>query len=192
MRTRSFRRALRKSPASKWPARAGWLVVSVLVLSVVVVVVRNLRRHDALTQWRNELETTSGRPAWPMWAPDWPALPAPRSSRRQLPTDLRGPYAFAARERQLVGQIPCYCGCVKQGHRSNLSCFVNDFRADGTPLWTDHAFSCPMCVHIAREVMLMSAKGMSGEEIRSAIDAQYSEVGRPTDTPMVGRKAAHH
>jgi hypothetical protein len=49
-----------------------------------------------------------------------------------------------------------------------------------------------MCVHIAREVMLMSSKGMSPRNIRQAIDEQYAEIGRPTETPMAGQEIAHH
>lgn len=192
MRIASFRRAMRQPPRSKWPGRIAWLVIGGLVVMVATLAVRNVRRHDSLTEWRSQLEATSGRPAWPAWSVEWPSLPVRRPVRHEMPSDLRGPYAFAARERSLLEQIPCYCGCVKQGHRGIVSCFVTGFRADGTPMWTDHAFSCPMCVHIVREVMLMSSKGMKPREIREAIDEQYAEMGLPTKTPMAGHEVAHH
>ena len=107
----------------------------------------------------------------------------PPKRRHQLPQDLRGAYAYAALNKDVLQHIPCYCGCVREGHRSNLNCFVSSFRADGTPIWTDHSFSCPMCVHIAREAMLMSSQGMSVQRVREEIEKRYRVLGEGTHTP---------
>ena len=48
------------------------------------------------------------------------------------------------------------------------------------------------CVHIAREVMLMSSQRMAVREIRAAIDIAYAGIGAPTETPIVGPDAVHH
>ena len=152
----------------------------------IAAVVRNLGRHDSMTEWRQALETAAGRPPWPEWSPAWPPLPSPPQRRHQLPQDLHGAYAYAALHKEVLQHIPCYCGCGHEGHRSNLNCFVSGFRPDGTPIWTDHSFSCPMCVHIAREAMLMTSQGMPLQRVREEIDKRYRAVGEGTPTPMPG------
>lgn len=184
MRIRSFSpRSMRRPSRSPWPSRLAWALIAVAAVFFVAAVARNLSRYDSLTQWRQSLEVAAGRPSWPEWSSAWPPLPDPPQRRHQFPQDLDGVYAYAARHQEVLQHIPCYCGCVREGHRSNLNCFVSGFRADGTPIWTDHSFSCPMCVHIAREVMLMSSQGMSLQRIRDEIEKRYRVLGEPTNTP---------
>src|SRR5574338_777969 len=180
MRIRSLSRTMRQPRRSPWPSRLAWAVIAIATVVFVIAAVSNLRRHDALAAWRQGLETASGNPAWPEWSPDWPALPVPPPRRHQIPQDLHGAYAYAARQKQVLRHIPCYCGCVREGHGSVLNCFVSGFRPDGTPVWTDHSFTCPMCVHIAREVMLMSLQRMSLQQIRQEIEKQYGGMGDAT------------
>lgn len=184
MRIRSFRPSSRRS-SSRWHSRLAWAAIAVVVVLFVALIVRNLRRHDALTDWRQNLEAVANSPNWPEWSSAWPPLPAPPRRRHQLPQDLRGVYAYAATHPEVLEKIPCYCGCGREGHRSNLNCFISGFRADGTPIWTDHSYSCPMCVHIAREVMLMASQGLPVGRIRREIDARYRDQGYPTNTPTV-------
>ena len=184
MRIRSFSESMRRPSRSPWPSRLAWTVISVGAVLFAVVVVRTLERHDALTRWRHSLEVATGQPSWPEWSSAWPALPTPLQRRHQLPTELHGAYAYAARNKEVLQHIPCYCGCVREGHHNNLECFVSGFRPDGTPVWTDHSFTCPMCVHIAREGMLMSLQGMSVQRIRQEIENHYKGLGAPTDTPQ--------
>lgn len=192
MGIRSFSRSIRRPSHSLWPTRAAWLAITVGAVLFTLAVVRNLSRHDSLTEWRETLELAAGRPVWPEWSASWPDLPPPPKRRYWAPQDLRGVYAYAARNKELLQQIPCYCGCVREGHRSNLNCFVSAFRPDGTPVWTDHSFSCPMCVHIARETMLMSSQGMSVERVRQEIDNRYRALGDPTNTPAPSQSRAGH
>ena len=191
MRMRSLSRTMRRRSRSSWPTRLAWMVIAVAAVFFVAAVARNLRRHDALTQWRQDLEVSAGRPAWPEWLAAWPPLPSPPQRRHQVPQDLHGVYAYAARHPEVLQHIPCYCGCVREGHRGNLNCFVTGFRADGAPIWTDHSFSCPMCVHIAREAMLMSLQGLSVDRIRGEIDGHYGDQGTPTDTPRANHAEIH-
>ena len=184
MRIRSFVVKRRNQRASPWRARAALTVIAVAIAALAVVVIRNVGRHDALTRWRSALESAAGRPSWPEWSADWPELPAPPARRHRPPQDLRGVYAYAATHADLLAQIPCFCGCAAQGHRSLLNCFVSRFRADGTPAWTDHSFDCEMCVHIAREVMLMESQGLRVDQIQAAIDRQYSHGHVRTPTPL--------
>ena len=181
MRIRSFSMRQSRSP---WPSRLAWVVIGVGAVFFVAAVARNVGRHDSLTEWRQKLEVAAGRPAWPEWSPAWPPLPSPPPRRHEFPQDLHGVYAYAARNQRVLQHIPCYCGCVREGHRSSFNCFVSGFRADGTPIWTDHSFSCPMCVHIAREVMLLSEQGLSLDRIRQEIEARYADQGKGTDTPL--------
>jgi Protein of unknown function with PCYCGC motif len=49
---------------------------------------------------------------------------------RQAPADVREAYRFAVANRNTLRYIPCYCGCVAEGHTSNASCYIKD---DSTP-----------------------------------------------------------
>ena len=182
MATRSSR--LRHTKGSLWPTRTALAVLICFALFAVIVVVRSVRRHDMLIEWRQTLERAAGQSAWPAWSASWAPLPQSRRRANRLPLDLKGPYAFAALNPDVLRHIPCYCGCVHEGHRSNLSCFVERFRPDGNPVWTTHSFDCEMCVHIAREVMLMSSRGVALEAIRNEVDKHYGALGQSTDTPM--------
>jgi hypothetical protein len=128
------------SKRSRWRARAAWSAVALAVVVVVVLSVRNLHRLNSLVEWRRSLQFGSVNTSWPSWRSQWPPLPAPRE-RDVLLGDLRGPYAFAAQHSDALQHIPCYCGCVRIGHRSNLDCYITRFLPDATPVWTDHAFT---------------------------------------------------
>lgn len=182
LRIRTFSPKTKPGPFSK----AGWIILSIAATLLMVAVIRNLTRHDDITRWRTRLESDAGHPAWPAWSPQWPPLPVPAPRDRRLPRDLRGPYAFAATHREALQQIPCYCGCVRDGHESVLQCYLAGSRSDGTPLWTAHSFDCELCVHIAREVMLMTSLRMPVSEIRKIIETKYEKVGTPTHTATVG------
>jgi len=192
MRIRSFVVKGRSRRTSPWWDRAALAVIAVMVAAFVVVAIGNVRRHDALTRWRNALESAAGSPRWPDWSPAWPALPEPPARRHRLPQDLRGVYAYAATHVDLLARIPCFCGCAAQGHRSLLHCFVAGFQGDGTPTWTDHSSDCEMCVHIAREVMLMESQGLRAGQIQAVIDAQYSRGHVRTPTPVASHRIEGH
>lgn len=188
MRIQSFVVRRRNQRGSRWWDRAALAVVALMIIAFAVVAVRNVRRHDALTRWRSSLELAAGNPSWPEWSTTWPALPEPRTRRHQTPQDLRGVYAYAATHAELLAKIPCFCGCAALGHRSVLNCFVAGFRADRTPMWTDHSFDCEMCVHIAREVMLMESQGLQAGQIQAAIDRQYAHGHDRTPTPVASHE----
>lgn len=192
MSIRSFspKRTTGDSPGLSKPVMAIFVAVALLL---VIAVVRNLGRRDETARWRAALEEKAGHPPWPRWSAAWPPLPTPARRGRQLARDFTGPYAFAATNQDLMRKIPCYCGCVRDGHESVLQCFLSGSRADGVPVWTDHSFDCQLCIHIAREVMLMSSLGMSASDIRLEIESRYEGVGTPTRTPRpnAARQSAH-
>lgn len=150
--------------------------------ALLAVVVMSVSRHDDLVKWRARLEADAGRPPWPAWQDNWPPLPKPSRLHSRSVADVKGAYAFAATHREILSDIPCYCGCVREGHESVLQCYLSGARADGTPIWTDHSFDCTLCIHIAREVMLMSTQGRSPTDIRATIESKYRNVGAPTRT----------
>ena len=159
-----------------------WIVFAMVLGVVVVLVVQSIRHHDALIAWRTSLEEEGSATPWPAWNGSWPVLPRPRNA---VAGDLRGAYAFAAANPDRLRFIPCYCGCARIGHQGVLSCFVSGFTSQGKPIWTDHAFTCPECVNIVREVSLMTSRGMSLGEIRASIEEHHGGLFRTsTSTPL--------
>lgn len=55
------------------------------------------------------------------------------------PPVVQEAYRFALANAELLSAIPCYCGCGSMGHTSNLSCYVKQFRSDGTVEFDTHA-----------------------------------------------------
>ena len=45
---------------------------------------------------------------------------------RNASPEIRDAYRFAVLNRETLRYIPCYCGCVNDGHTSNASCYVKD------------------------------------------------------------------
>ncbi len=48
---------------------------------------------------------------------------------RKAPPKVREAYRFAIANRDILRQIPCYCGCGAQ-HRSNAECYIKDVTAN--------------------------------------------------------------
>ncbi|MCZ2078592.1 MAG: PCYCGC domain-containing protein [Bryobacterales bacterium] len=79
---------------------------------------------------------------------------------------LKRAYAAAARHREIVAQLPCYCWCNRMGHRNLLDCFASN-----------HGANCDVCI---KEVLLadeMVKKGKTAAQIRAAvIKKDYEKV----------------
>jgi hypothetical protein len=70
-----------------------------------------------------------------------PPLPYDPTPARP-PDVVRAAYTFAAEHPEILGYMPCYCGCERQGHRGNDDCFVtarND-KGDVTQ-WEPHGMT---------------------------------------------------
>jgi hypothetical protein len=102
----------------------------------------------------------------PAWAANDPVPPVQRSNPlpQTLPPSkfdhpvLKRAYAAAARNREIVAQLPCYCWCSRMGHRSLLDCFASN-----------HGANCDVCI---KEVLLadeMAKKGKTASQIRDAV-----------------------
>ena len=159
------------------------ITVAASAASLFVLVARSVHQHDALIRWRQSLEAHGVGPSWPAWDASWSPLPEARG-RGVLVRDFLGPYAYAAVNPEILKQIPCYCGCRRQGHRSNLDCYIRARSTDGKPIWDDHTYTCPMCAAITREVALLIESGSTVAAAREAIDAVYApRYGSGTPTP---------
>lgn len=100
------------------------------------------------------------------------------------PVSVREAYQFALANPEVLQQIPCYCGCGPMGHTSNYSCYLEDSQGV-QPVFDEHALSCGICVDITQDTMRMLSKGLTVDEIRSAVDAEYSQYG-PSNMPPAG------
>lgn len=125
-------------------------------------------------------------PAEKGYGGDLPPLPEVRfASARPAPL-TRAAYDFAARHPEVLRQIPCFCGCERNGHGHVADCFVAKRDADGRPEWNPHGIGCGICIDIVRETSRLHRDGTAVAEIRKAIEAKYrSEYPTSTPTPPV-------
>jgi hypothetical protein len=100
--------------------------------------------------------------------------------------DMRLVYQMAGTATDIIEWMPCYCGCGESAdHGSNLNCFIDEVREDGSVVWDDHGTRCQVCLDIAVQSVKMTQEGKSLKEIREFIDESYKEgFAEPTDTPM--------
>ena len=112
-----------------------------------------------------------------------------------LPPYVRGEaaaeaYRFAAARPDLLRAVPCYCGCEREGHASNLDCFVAAFAADGRPTYDPHGAGCGTCIAIALETKRLAGQGVPLAEIRRTIDAHVRRgSARHPHAPAAGVRA---
>jgi hypothetical protein len=106
----------------------------------------------------------------------------------------RATYDFAAQHPEILGYVPCYCGCGSQGHKANDSCFVARRDAKGNVLeWDTHGFGCTICVDVAREAMQMYTSGADVRSIRAAIERKWTpgnEAGKTPTPPPPAKKTS--
>lgn len=100
--------------------------------------------------------------------------------------NIRLVYQIAGQSTDILEWMPCYCGCGESaGHKSNLNCFIQEKREDGTIVWDDHGTRCGVCLEIALQSAKMHKDGMSLKEIRQTIDETYKNgYAKPTPTEM--------
>jgi len=58
---------------------------------------------------------------------------------RSAPPVVQEAYRFAIANPEILSRLPCYCGCVNMGHKSNLDCYIQEFKSDGSIVFDDHA-----------------------------------------------------
>jgi nitrogen fixation-related uncharacterized protein len=148
--------------------RLPWLIAAAVLLGTAVL---------AFFLWPGD--SGSDRHAYAM-APE-SALP---EDARKAPPKVREAYRFAIANREVLSQIPCYCGCGAE-HKSDLDCFIKEVRSDGSIVFDGMSLGCGICIDIARDVMRMLDEGKAVKEIRAYVDTTYSRFGPSTPTPPV-------
>lgn len=121
---------------ARWP----WLLLAALVIVTGAVTARLMMKSRSGPRIENtqvsidpnfEATPLSGDAAWD---PSWPELPQSGNPARPMEV-VRAAYAYAARREDVLKYMPCYCGCERQGHRSNHDCFIRGKSAAGAPAW---------------------------------------------------------
>jgi hypothetical protein len=113
--------------------------------------------------------------------PPLPFDPAPA----RPPEVVRAAYTFAAEHPEILGYVPCYCGCERSGHRGNDDCFVTARNQNGDVTeWEPHGMTWAVCLDVARDAMQMHASGASVKDIRAANEKKWAGFqGGHTPTP---------
>lgn len=135
----SSRRRRRKKPDARFPPIM-WALVGLLLLGGVAIV-WTMIRHDRQLALEQELDRTAVPQHLTAWDPAWPPLPTVAEPAPRSRDVVRAAYAFAARKADILQFVPCYCGCEREGHRSNLDCYIKEGTVRGVLEWDDHAFT---------------------------------------------------
>ena len=130
-------------------------------------------------------------PVTPMKPHTGPLPPLPRVSfepYRPMAV-VQQVYEFAARHPEVLQYVPCYCGCEREGHVANHSCFVKSRAANGqVTQWDSHGIGCAICLDVGLEAMTLFNSGSRPAAIRAAIDKKYgSRFLSSTPTPRPRR-----
>ncbi len=96
------------------------------------------------------------------------------------PIRVQEAYQFAQMNKDVLENIPCYCGCGAMDHTSNYSCFIAETEPDGTIIYDEHALACGICVDIAHDTMRLLAEDKDVDTIFTEIDNTYARFGSPT------------
>ena len=102
---------------------------------------------------------------------------------RALPDDWQAGYKFALERPDVIGWMPCNCGCGGDGHRSNLDCFFVS-RESGEITFDEHGSYCDICVETSNLAAKLLGEGKTMAEIRAAVDETFGGGGNSTDTPL--------
>ncbi|WP_209121210.1 PCYCGC motif-containing (lipo)protein [Alkalihalobacillus sp. BA299] len=99
------------------------------------------------------------------------------------PNMVKENYALSSKYSNVLENMPCFCGCVNQGHESNFNCFIKEKNGEDI-VWDQMSLNCDICNGIARESIALYKEGNSLYQIRTYIDDKYGDYGPSTNTPM--------
>ncbi|HEX4744069.1 MAG TPA: PCYCGC motif-containing (lipo)protein [Candidatus Limnocylindria bacterium] len=69
-----------------------------------------------------------------------PALGVWPAAYRAATEHTREAYRYAIDRPDVLQWMPCFCGCVNDGHESNVDCFVRTRLAEGRVVLDAHGF----------------------------------------------------
>lgn len=110
----------------------------------------------------------------------FPPLPSIASDDQEFRERIKAAYYFAADHPDILKHVPCYCGCERHGHTSNVDCFLE---SRGAILkWNEHGAACTVCVAVALKTKQMTEAGMSLSDVVRHLDDEFMRR-YPTRTP---------
>jgi hypothetical protein len=101
---------------------------------------------------------------------------------QDAPLTVQQAYQFAVANPDVLGEIPCYCGCGGLGHKSNYDCYVAGVSEAGDVAFDEHALGCSICVDITQDTMRLLREGKTLADARQYVDTTYSRYG-PSNIP---------
>ena len=149
-----------------------WVTIGVVVVALAVFALTRRQRRPAQTESathsaeHQSAPTSSAEtksvPAHYQTEPSASSL-APTLAPERFTGKAQAAYRVVREAPQLIAQLPCYCYCDRGfGHKSLHSCFVDD-----------HAAHCAVCVDEALLAYNLQKRGLSPQQIREQIIAQY-------------------
>jgi Protein of unknown function with PCYCGC motif len=124
------------------------LTVAIIVIAAIVgvyVATRSTQTEPVATQTAAPPPAPDTPPPMAKFGPHkqdrLPPLPYDPAPARP-PDVVRAAYTFAAEHPEILGYVPCYCGCERSGHRGNDDCFIagRDATGDVTE-WEPHGMT---------------------------------------------------
>jgi hypothetical protein len=127
-----------------------------LLTVAIVVIAAAVGVFVATRPASNDAAATTASAAAPQPPPDTPPAMAKFGPHKQerfppLPYDpaparppdvVRAAYLFAAEHPEILGYVPCYCGCERMGHHGNDDCFISGRDANGDVTeWEPHGMT---------------------------------------------------
>jgi hypothetical protein len=101
-------------------------------------------------------------------------------------------YRFAADHPEILGYVPCFCGCERSGHTGNTDCFVRQRAENGDVVaWDEHGVECAVCIDVANRSRQMFESGASVRDIRTAIDKEFGPLAPGAAMPTPHPPGAH-
>lgn len=148
-----------------------WVIVGVAVVALAAFALTRPKERPAQTEKAHSTAhqstptasaETKSVPAHYQTEPPASSL-APTLAPEKFTGKAQEAYRVVQEAPQLIAQLPCYCYCDRGfGHKSLHSCFVDD-----------HAAHCAVCVDEALLAYNLQKRGLSPQQIREQIIAQY-------------------
>jgi hypothetical protein len=166
------------------------VIVAVLAIAGIVAYTRSGEPDPAAQTAQAAPPAVVDPPAAAKFGPhpqkNLPPLPFQAYAPPRPMETVKAVYQFAAEHPEVLGYVPCFCGCERGGHKGNDDCFVKARNAEGDVTeWEPHGLDCAVCLDVANEAMQMTRSGASVSAIRAVIEKKYaSATAGHTPTPM--------